>query len=72
MENIAINPTIEPPGQILGGHKQNLVHTRTQEERAVTSQETEPDLFVSVWEFLAEVWIDSGLPQGQVHWQQKS
>ena len=30
--------------QILGGHKQNLVHTRTEEKGAVTTQETDPDL----------------------------
>ena len=34
--------------QTLGGHKQNLVCTRTQEKAAVTPQETEPDLPVSV------------------------
>ena len=34
--------------QTLGGHKQNLVHTRTQEKGAVTPQETDPDLPVSV------------------------
>ena len=32
----------------LGGPKQNLVLTRTQEKGAVTPQETEPDLPVSV------------------------
>ena len=31
----------------LGGNKQNLVHTRTQEKGAVTPQETEPDEWVS-------------------------
>ena len=36
--------------QTLGGHKQNLVSTRTQEKAAVTPQETEPDLPVSVQE----------------------
>ena len=30
--------------QTLGSHKQNLVHTRTQEKGAVNLQETEPDL----------------------------
>ena len=35
-------------------------------------QETEPDLPVSVWESPVEVWVDSGLLQGQVHWQQYS
>ena len=53
--------------ETLGGHKQNPVHTRTQEKGAVTPQETEPDLPVSVWESLAEVWVDSGLSWGQGH-----
>ena len=51
MEEVAINPTIQLPeltykalGNRLGGHKQNLVHTRTQEKGAVTPQETDPDL----------------------------
>ena len=35
----------------LGGHKQNLAHTRTQGKGAGTPQETEPDLPVSVWGF---------------------
>ena len=38
--------------RILEGHKQNLVHTRTQEKGAVTPQETEPDLPVSAQESL--------------------
>ena len=33
----------------------------------MTTYETEPDLPVSVWEFLAEAWVDSGLSQGQGH-----
>ena len=36
--------------QTLGGHKQNLVSTRTQEKGAVTPQETDPGLPVSVQE----------------------
>ena len=36
--------------QTFGGHKQNLVHTRTQEKGAVTPQEPEPDLSMSVQE----------------------
>ena len=43
--------------QTLGGHKQNFVHTRTREKGAVTPQETDPDLLVSVQESLAEVWV---------------
>ena len=54
-------------GNTLKGHKQNIVHTRTQEEGAVTPQETDPDLPVRVQESPAEVWLDSGLPRGQGH-----
>ena len=50
--------------QTLGGHKQNLVCTRTQEKGAVTPQDTEPDLPMSVQESPAEAWVDSGLPWG--------
>ena len=49
---------------MLGGLKQNLVHTRTQEKGAVTPQETEPDIPVSVQEALAEAWVYTGLPWG--------
>ena len=51
-------------GQTLGEHKQNLVCTRTQEKGAVTSQETEPDLPVSVQHSLVEMcvsWHAAGL-----------
>ena len=51
--------------QTLGKHKQNLVHTGTQEKGAVTLQETEPHLPVSVQESQAEVNTD--LPWGQGH-----
>ena len=51
--------------QALGGHTQNLVCTRTQEKGAVTPQETEPDLPVSVQESLAETCVYSGLLQGR-------
>ena len=53
--------------QTLEGHKQNFVHTRTQEKGAVAPQETDPDLPVHVQESLAEVWVGSGLLQGQRH-----
>ena len=36
----------------------------TQDKGAVTPQKTGPDWSVSVWESLAEVWVDSRLPQG--------
>ena len=38
----------------LGGHKQKIVHPRTQEEKAVTPQVTDPDLPMCVQESLAE------------------
>ena len=49
---------------MLGGHKQNLVH---QEKGAVTPQETDPDLPVSVQESPVEVWVGGGLLQGWGH-----
>ena len=36
----------------LGGHKQNLMGTRTQGKEAVSPKETEPDLPVSVWKLI--------------------
>ena len=52
--------------QTLGGHTHTkLVCTRTQEEGAVTPQETDPDLPVSVQESLVEVWVSGGLLQGR-------
>ena len=41
--------------------------TWTQEKGAVTPQETEPDLPVSVQESPAKAWVSSGLPWGQGH-----
>ena len=73
MEEIAINPTIELPeltqewGNRLLEHKQNLVCTRTQEKGAVTLQETDPDLPMSVQESPVVAWVGSGLPQGWGH-----
>ena len=46
----------------------NLMFTRTQEKGAVTPQETESDLPVSVQESLVEVWVGGGLLQGQGLW----
>ena len=43
--------------QTLRKHKQNLVRTRTQEKGAVTPQETDSALPVSVQESLAEAWV---------------
>ena len=73
MEEVAINPTIEPPrltrdwGNRLEGHTQNLVYARTQEKGAVTPQKTDPDSSVSVQEYPVEVWFGGGLLQG---WRQ--
>ena len=53
--------------QTLEGHKQNSVRIRTQEKGAVTPQETDPDMHVSVQKSLAEAWVRSGLLQGQGH-----
>ena len=53
--------------QTLGGHKQSVVHSRTQEKGAVTPQETDPDLPVSVKESLVEAWVRGGLLQGWAH-----
>ena len=53
--------------QTLGGHKQNLVCTRTQEKGPMTPKESEPNFSVTVQESLVEVWVDSGLPRNQGH-----
>ena len=73
MEEVTINPTIEPAEltqdweQTLGRHKHNTAHTRTKEKGVVIPQEDDPDLPVSVQESSAEVWVDSGLPMVQGH-----
>ena len=48
---------------MIGGLKRKLVHTRTQEKGAVTTQETDPDLPVSVQESPVEArwWPAAGL-----------
>ena len=47
--------------QTLGGHKQNPVSTRTQEKGAVTPQQTDSGLLVSVQESTEEVLFGGGL-----------
>ena len=59
---------LTPPSELTGLGKQNLVHTKTQEKGAVTPQDTDPDLPVSVQESLGESWVNSGLPQGWGPW----
>ena len=58
--------------ETLGGHKQKLVCTRTQEKEAVIPEENEPDFDVSVLESLVEAWVNSSLQRGQGYWQQLS
>ena len=48
---------------MLEGHKQNLVHTKTQKKGAMTPEETDPDMPMSGQESLAEVWVGSSLLQ---------
>ena len=49
--------------QTLGGHKENLVCTRTQKKGAVNPKETDPDLLVGVQESPAEARVGGGLLQ---------
>ena len=56
-----------PGKKTLGGPKQNLVCTRTQEKGAVSPQETDSDLPVSVQESPVEAWVGGGLLQGWGH-----
>ena len=71
LEEVTINPTVELPeltqdwGIDSGRAQTNLVRTRTQEKGAVTPQETDPDLPVSVQESPVEAWVGSGLLQGR-------
>ena len=73
LEEVAINPTIELPELTQDWEidswraQQKLVCTRTQEKGAVTPQETDPDLTVSVQESLMEAWVSGGLLQGWGH-----
>ena len=73
MEEVSINPTTEPPeltqdwgNRLLDGTKRTLC-TRTQEKGAVTPQETDPDLPLSVQESPAEACVQGGLLQGWGH-----
>ena len=68
MEDATINPTVELPEltQDWGNRfleDTNLVRTRTQEKGAVTLQETDPDLPMSVQESPVVAWVGSGLLQ---------
>ena len=82
LEEVAINTTIglskltqDWGNRLLEGRgkkkkikiKTTLVCTRTKEKKAVTPQETNPDLPMSVQESLAEAWVGCDLLQGWVH-----
>ena len=54
----------------LGGHKWNLVCSKTQRKGAATPQETEPKLPASVGGSLVESCIGRDSPYGQGDWQQ--
>ena len=73
MEEVTINPNIELP-ELTQDRETDAwraqtepMCTRTQEKGAVSSQETDLDLPVSVQESLAEAWVGSGLLQGWGH-----
>ena len=66
MEEVTINPTTELPEltqnwEIDSWRGTN--RTRTQKKGAVTPQETDPDLSVSVHESPVEAWVSGGLLQ---------
>ena len=52
--------------------QKNLACTKTQRKGAVTSQEIEPKLPVSVGGSPVEMWVSSGSPQGLEQWKQWS
>ena len=60
------------PPETLGGHKQNLVYTKTKRKEQWPPQETGTDLPMSVWESPTEAWVSGGLARGQRLWQQQS
>ena len=70
MEEVVINPIIEPPeiiqdwGNRLSEDTNRTLCTRTQEKGAMTPQETDPDSPVSIQESLAEAWVGGGLLRG--------
>ena len=68
LANVNSSLTLHRTGkQTVGVHKQKLVCTRTQEKGAVTPQETDPDLPISVQESPVKAWVGGGLLQGWGH-----
>ena len=47
------------------GHKQSLLHTRTQEKGAATPQEMDPHLAVNVQESLEKAWAMQQVAYGR-------
>ena len=73
MEEFTINPTIELPeltqdwgNRLLEGTNRTL-YAPGPKKGAVTPQETDPDLSLSVQEFLVEAWVGGALLQGWGH-----
>ena len=56
----------------LGGHKQNLVHIKTQRKGAVTPQVTEPKPPARFGRPPVEAWVRRGSPQWWGYWQWQS
>ena len=75
MEEVAVNPIIELPELTqdweIDSQRAQQKCIRTKKKGAVTPQETEPDLPVSVQESL-EALVDRGLPWGKGHQIQES
>ena len=74
MEEVTINPTIEPPelkqdwgNRLLEGTNKTLCTPGLRDPT-----ETEPDLPLSVLVSPAEALVSSGLPQGQGLWLQQT
>ena len=73
LEEVAINSTIELPeitqdwgNRLLEGTNKAYEH-QDPEKEAVTPQETDPDLPLSVQESPMEAWVNGGLLQGWRH-----
>ena len=78
LKEVTTNPIIELPELTQDWETDSwqaktepCVHQDPGERRAVTPQETDPGLPMSIQESLAEVWIGSGLLQGWGHYVQQ-
>ena len=70
MEEVAINPTIEPPELTQDWGTRLLEGTNKTLCTPKDPTDIEPDLALSVWVSPEEVRASSGLPQGQGLWVQ--